>query len=138
LLVERIRWRKAIALVSWIPAQLMWVPIALIPVFAEVPSRAAVALLLLFMAIRGGLGAVATCAWNGWVRDLVPQRILGSVFGRRLALATLASIIFGLAGAFFIDYWRGEVSTENAIFGYTYVLLAGGHLSSASSGNIFG
>jgi hypothetical protein len=58
LLVERLRWRKAISLASWIPAQLMWIPIALIPFFIGVPHQLAVALLLLFMAVRGVLGAI--------------------------------------------------------------------------------
>jgi MFS family permease len=125
LLVERLRRRKAIALLSWAPAQIIWIPIALIPFFVGIPSQMAVALLLLFMAIRGGLGAVTNTAWNSWIRDLVPQRILGSFFSRRLALATVASIIFGLAGAVFVDFWEGQAAAGSEVLGYTFVLLAG-------------
>jgi MFS family permease len=124
-LVEKLRWRKAIALLSWIPALIMWIPIALIPFFVGIPSQLAVASLLLFMAIRGGLGAVTNTAWNSWIRDLVPQRILGSFFSRRLALATMASIIFGLAGAIFVDFWTGQAVPGSEVLGYTIVLLAG-------------
>jgi MFS family permease len=124
-LVERLRRRKAIALLSWVPAQIMWIPIALIPFFVGIPSQLTVALLLLFMAVRGGLGAVTNTAWNSWIRDLVPQRILGSFFSRRLALATMASIIFGLAGAIFVDFWAGLATPGSEALGYTLVLLAG-------------
>ena len=45
-LVERIRRRKQIAVLSWFPAQLLWFPIALIPLFIGVPSATAISLLL--------------------------------------------------------------------------------------------
>ena len=82
LLVERLRWRKAIAVVNWTPAQLMWVPMALVPFFIGAPSQAAVALLLALMAIRGVPAALSNCSWNSWVRDLVPQDVLGRFFAQ--------------------------------------------------------
>ncbi len=124
-LVEKIRRRKTIAVFTWFPAQLLWFPIALIPIFVLVPSQSAISLLLLLMAIRGLLNAVCNSAWNGWIRDLVPQTILGRFFSKRLAFATLAGIVFSLGAAFFVDYWRGQVPGENMILGYTYVLLFG-------------
>jgi MFS family permease len=124
-LVEKFRKRKAIALLTWLPAQLLWFPIALIPLFMETPGRAAISLLLLLMAVRGLLSAISNCGWNGWVRDLIPQTILGQIFSRRLTLSTIAAVIFSLGAAFFVDYWRGQASDENAILGYTYVLLFG-------------
>ncbi len=124
-LVERIRRRKQIAVLSWFPAQLIWFPIALIPVFIKVPSATAISLLLWLMTARGLLNAVCNSAWNGWIRDLVPQTILGRFFSRRLSFATATAIIFSLGAAFFVDYWRGHVPGEISIFGYTYVLLFG-------------
>jgi MFS family permease len=125
LLVERLRRRKAIAVFSWLLAQLLWFPIALIPIFAGVPSGRAISLLLGLMTVRGLLTAITNCGWNSWIRDLVPQQVLGRFFSRRLALATSVGVVFGLGAAFFLDYWRGHVPSENAVFGYTYVLLFG-------------
>jgi len=124
-LVERIRLRKLITIASWLPAQLIWLPIAAIPVFVGAPSALAVSLLLGLMALRGLLSAVTNTAWNGWIRDLVPQDILGKFFSQRLARATAAAMVFGLGGAFFVDYWQGRAGPDTEIFGYTYVLLAG-------------
>ncbi len=125
LLVERLRLRKAIAVLTWFPAQGLWIPIALIPLLVDVPSGAAVALLLGFTGIRGALTAVCNAAWFSWVRDLVPQAILGRFYSRRLALATVAAIAFGLAGAGFVDYWRERMTGQAEILGYTAVLLFG-------------
>lgn len=125
LLVEHLKLRKAVSVLFWFPAQLLWVPIALIPLLLPVPSGEAVLLLLGLIALRGILAAVTNCSWNGWIRDIVPQQILGRFFARRLALATAAAGVFGLGGAFFVDAWRGRASAEDGVFGYTIVLLVG-------------
>jgi len=124
-LVEKYRRRKAIAVTSWFTAQLLWFPIALIPILLQVPSGNAISLLLGLMAVRGLLSAVCNSAWNGWIRDLIPQPILGRFFSARLSRATIAGVVFSLGAAFFVDYWRGQVPSESAVFGYTYVLLFG-------------
>jgi len=125
LLVERLRWRKAIAVATFLPAQILWVPIALIPFFMDIPSAGAISLLLGLLALRGVLVAICNCAWNGWIRDLIPQNILGSVMGRRLALAAVAGTIFGLGAAFFADYWKGSHAVDSQALGYTLPLLFG-------------
>ncbi len=124
-LVERFRRRKVIALASWIPAQLSWVLIALIPLFLDVPSSSAVLVLLVTIGIRGVFVSVTNCSWNSWLRDLVPQQVLGSVFARRQMWANLAAMTFGLAASFFVTYWQGHVSAGNEALGYTYPLLFG-------------
>ena len=125
LLVEKLRRRKAISVIAWFLAQSLWLPVALIPVFIGVPSNAAISVLLVLMAIRGVFAAVTNCSWNPWVRDLVPQQILGRFYSRRLALSVFVAIVFGLGAAFFVDYWHGQVSQEIAILGYTYAILFG-------------
>jgi MFS family permease len=124
-LVERLRWRKAIALASWIPAQLAWLLIALIPLVVETPSKTAVAILLTVLTLRGIPAAIANCSFNSWFRDLVPQRFLGGFFSRRLAISTVVAMVFSLAGGIFIEYWQGWAPPGKELFGYTIVLLFG-------------
>ncbi|MFA5629379.1 MAG: MFS transporter [Dehalococcoidales bacterium] len=125
LLVEKFRKRKAIVVPSYLLAQLVWIPVALIPLFMVTPSAEAVYLLLGLLVINGLLRAFTNSAWNSWIRDLVPQSILGRFFGRRLALAGIVSAIFSLGAAFFVDYWSGLSSTGNIALAYTWVLLFG-------------
>jgi len=124
-LVERIRLRKAMAIGAWIPAQLLWIPIALIPIFLDVPSAGAISLLLGLLAIRGVLTSINNCAWNSWIRDLIPQQILGNLMGRRLSLAAIVAIVFGLSSAFFADWWIGRSPSDSQVLGYTIPLLFG-------------
>jgi MFS family permease len=125
LVVERFRRRKAIAALAYLAAQLLWVPIALIPIFIDVPSGEAISLLLVFMAIRSAVTALSTCAWNSWLKDLIPQEMLGRVMGLRLTLAGITAMIFGLGAAFFVDHWIENSPQADQPLGYTYVLLFG-------------
>ncbi|HEY93978.1 MAG TPA: hypothetical protein G4O15_03450 [Dehalococcoidia bacterium] len=124
-LVDKLKKRKAIATIFWFFAQLMWFPAALIPVYISTPGAGAISMLLVLMAIRNIFGAICNCAWNPWIRDLIPQKILGSYTARRLAISTGVSIVFGLGAAFFIEFWKGQVIGEQAIYGYTYALVFG-------------
>jgi len=124
-LVERFRRRKVITLASWIPAQLSWVLIALIPLLRDVPSSSAVVLLLVTIGIRGVFVAITNCSWNSWLRDLIPQQILGTVFARRQMWANLAAMTFGLGASFFVTYWQGHATAGNEALGYTFPLLFG-------------
>ena len=124
-LVERVRRRKIIGVLSWFLAQLLWIPMALIPVFINVPGQGAITFLLLLMTLRGVLSAVCNTAWNGWIRDLVPQTILGRFFSIRLSIATIMGMGFSLGAAFFVDFWKGQVADDQLILGYVYVLLFG-------------
>lgn len=123
--VERFRRRKMIAIPVWLAAEAVWIPIALIPVFMDIPSGEAVSLLLGFIALRGMLTAVQAAAWNSWLRDLVPQQVLGAVFATRLRYATMAAMAFGLGAAFFVDYWKDRSESPDQAIGYTIVILAG-------------
>ncbi len=125
-LVERLRRRKLVAVIAFLLAQCVWIPIALIPVFMDVPGAAAVSMLLGLLAIRGVFVALHTCAWNSWIRDLIPQQTLGKIMGRRLSLAAVVAMLFGLGAAFFADWWKaGHASAEVQALGYTYPLLVG-------------
>jgi MFS family permease len=124
-LVERLRTRKAIALITWFPAQMLWFAMALIPLFIGTPSGLAISILLALMGIRGLLVAFSNCSWNGWIRDLIPQGILGQIYSKRLVFSTVVAVAFSLGAAFFVDFWQGQVTGHSAILGYTYVLLFG-------------
>ena len=124
-LVERIRRRKIIALPLWFVAQALWFPIALIPILMKVPGGAAVSLLLGLIATRGLVIGIQGCAWNPWVRDLVPQKVLGRFFSRQMTVSTVLTAAFGISAAFFVDHWQAHAPIESAALGYTYPLLFG-------------
>jgi len=101
-IVERIRNRRLICVGASIIARLFWVVIALSP-FLFGPA-AAVPVLLAALTLYGCISAISHCSWNSWMRDLVPQEILGSFFSRRMSLALILGIIISLGASFIIDF----------------------------------
>lgn len=125
ILVECAEKRKAIAILSQLPGQLLWVPVALIPFLIHTPSGAAVSLLLGLMGLRGLLSAFTNSAWQAWIKDLIPRELLGRSIARRTALTTVTAAIVGLIAGVLIQRLQGTLAPENSILGFSAVILLG-------------
>lgn len=125
ILVERLKMRKAFSVVAWTASQLVWVPIALIPVFIGTNGALSISALLGLVALRSLLASARNANFNSWVRDLVPANTLGSFHSRRLTLAMVTAIVFSLGASFFVDFWKTQNPGDSEIYGYTIVLLVG-------------
>lgn len=137
-LVERLRMRKVIAVPAYFTAFATWVPIGLIPFVIEVPHAGAVALLLFFTAIRGVANAFVNTSWTSWLRDLVPADAMGGFFAQRMRVATTTAAVAGLSAAFYIDWWKGIMPADDAIYGYSYAILLGSILLGFSAAGMMG
>ena len=124
MVVERMRRRKVVAVVAYFIAYLTWIPIGLIPFFIDVPNAGAVTLMLAFIALRGVANAFVNTSWNGWLRDIVPQDIMGKFFAQRLRVATIAAATASLLAAFYIDWWKASGPAAE-VFAYSYAMLFG-------------
>jgi len=69
---------------------LLWLPIALVPVFA--PNHAITALLVL-LALYYSANNLAAPQWTSIMRDLVSERRRGRYFGHRTRLTTIATFV---------------------------------------------
>ena len=125
LAVERFRRRKAIGIPALLAAQLLWVPIGAVPFLLETPGAPAVTVVIVLMAVRGLFAPVWATTWTSWMRDLVPQNALGSYYGSRLATVTAAVAVVGIGGSFFVRWWEGVSSPDDAIFAYSILLIGG-------------
>ena len=125
LAIERFRARKAIGLPAWFLSQLMWLPIGAVPFLMDTPGAPAVAAVIALLALRGLFNPVWVTASVNWMRDLVPQELLGRYYSRRLALMTIAMAVTGLGGSFFVRWWQSWAVPEDAIFAYSFLLIGG-------------
>ena len=122
LLVERVRNRRLISVITISLIRLCWILIALSPlVFAK---NAGLQVLFIGVLIASAAGAVANCSWNSWMRDLVPQDSMGSFFARRSQWAIGFSILASLAAGFYLDFWGKHFGSEG-FTQYTILFLAG-------------
>ncbi len=129
-LVERLRNRKTLIILTAGVSRTFWIAIAGIPWFVPAPYRlwSLVGLLILYFALAN----VAGCAWNSWMRDFVPISAFGTFFGRRLALATLVGAIISVAAGFGVDYYRDQFGDAFGAYASLYLIAAASGLFSLS------
>jgi len=121
-LVEKIRNRRAITVVAAGLGRVCWLLIALIPFLFVGDIRLGV--LLGAMVAASAFGAISGCSWNSWMRDLIPQNILGAFFSKRMRIATGVGIALSLGAAFYLDYWK-KLLGEHELAGYSILFLVG-------------
>lgn len=121
-LVERYRNRRRIVATACYIGRSFLLLVALAPFVPD--TSAALKLVIVAIAIRYSIGAMAGCAWNSWMRDLVPKIILGSFFGRRLFYTTSVSALVGLSAGFFLDWWV-QSHPQSPLYGFSFLYIAG-------------
>lgn len=121
-LVDRVSLRKALTVYSALTSRLVLLALAALPWMALTPAR--VAVLVATLAAHHGLSAVGNCAFNPWMRDLLPAPQRSGYLGKRLAIATAASAAASLAAALSVTGY--VVRGGQPVAGYAAILVAGG------------
>ncbi|MCW1432230.1 MFS transporter [Novosphingobium sp. JCM 18896] len=119
ILVERLRQRKRIAVVTSILGRLMLAVMAGTALFNGWTP------LMVFLGaqfVLCGLGAVGTCAWNAWLRDLAPESRLGHVFARRTIWLTAINLTLGLGAAIALDQTAEGSTARDLVFAGMFAL----------------
>ncbi|MBN1354086.1 MAG: MFS transporter [Candidatus Omnitrophica bacterium] len=121
-LIEKIRNRKAVAVFSGLISRCAFLFVALSPLLFS-PSAGLLVLIaaVFFSSTFGGIGG---CAWNSWMRDLVPENQMGTFFSKRLRIATILGVFMSFAASIFVDLWKKSFP-DNQIYAYSGLFLAG-------------
>ena len=102
-LVEKVRKRRLVAFTFGAISRPMLLVMA---AAALVPSPdLGLAMILVALTLRYSLGAFVGCSFNSWVRDLVPEQRMGTVFADRLVWMTGVGIAVSLGAGLFVDHW---------------------------------
>jgi MFS family permease len=119
-LVNRTQRRKMLTVVAVIVSRSLWVFIAVLPWL--LPPEARLAAFLAALMLYFALNSVAGCAWNSWMRDFVPEPVMGSFFGKRMAIGTALAAALSLGAGLAISPLKGGVHEG---LGYCILFLAG-------------
>lgn len=115
-LIEKFQSRRAITVWGTLASRALLLPLILV---AFLPThQAAITGLTLIYLLSASLGAIATCAWNSWLRDVLPVSELGRFFSRKLSLASLINSGLTLMGGYFLDAW-GDTHAPSDLTGYS-------------------
>ena len=120
-MVERLRTRREICVWTAGTGRCFLLGAAAAPLLAAPTS---IMVLIGSLAIYQGMAAIGGCAWNSWMRDLVPPAQYGRFFGQRTAATTAVAIIMALLGGLIIDVWKTHIPGQ-AAFGYSFLFTLG-------------
>ena len=121
-LVEKYRNRRRIVTIACYIGRSFLLFVAMVPFISD--KNVAMTVVVLAVAMRYSVGAMAGCAWNSWMRDLVPKVILGSFFAKRLFYTTSVSALVGLSAGFFLDWWIHQ-NPDSPLYGYSFLYVSG-------------
>jgi MFS family permease len=103
-LIEHVRQRRKIAVLSVSLARALILLLAVLPLIAGM-GEGRLTLLLVAQLVITILGSLAGCAINSWLHQLLPREGLGAFFAKRLFWGTASACIGTLAAGLLIDHW---------------------------------
>lgn len=119
-LIERVKLRRPITFFSCLASRSCFLFIGLTPfVF---PPETVLAILVGGLTVYGVFAAMGTCAWNAWMRDLIPRGRLGEFNAKRLTVATLFGTVLTLAAGHFLDRFEQSFPGRQ-VFGYSALFI---------------
>ena len=95
-------------------SRLVSLPLALLPLWRPSQGTAG-ALLIAVASVAALLGVLGNNAWVAWMGELVPRRIRGRYFGRRVALCTMGSAAASAGAGLLLDWARPRGLTGVAL-----------------------
>lgn len=120
-LIERSGRRKAMILWSAFVSRALWALIIIAPIFILPPSKSIWTIILVF-GISSILNSITGVAWLSWMSIKVPKHVMGKFFSKRTAYMSIVGVVVGLAGGFFLDYWK---TAHNMLDGFLALFSVG-------------
>ena len=122
-LVQRYNNRRAIAVISNICARLPLLVIGCLPFIFSTGTSLPVLIFLLFFHYL--FGSLAGPSWNSWMKDLVPEKMLGTYFSHRGRLLQSLNVVLSLLIALTLDYIKAHYPQQE-VHAYAVMFIAGG------------
>jgi MFS family permease len=121
-LVQRYNNRRAISVVCSLLARSSLVIIGILAFFA---NSLTIQPIILFLFFYYFFGSVAAPSWNAWMKDLIPEKMLGIYFSRRSSYMQILNVLLSLSLALSIEYIRKNLPAYEIIV-YIIMFIAAG------------
>ena len=129
-LVRKYRSRRAIAVICAMLARFPLLLIGTLPLLFS--SSTTIQALIFFLFFFYFFGSVAGPTWNAWMKDLVPEKMLGAYFSRRSRLTQTLNVVMSLVVAITIDFVKRNYPSAELIT-YACMFIAGGVIGLCSA-----
>lgn len=120
-LVRRFNNRRAVTVFSSLLARL---PLLVIG-FVAFLYPSSVNLLIFFLFFHYLFGSIAGPSWNSWMKDIVPEKKLGTYFSKRSSYTQMLNVGLSLTLALILDYIKSQYP-QFALNTYAIMFMVGG------------
>ncbi len=120
-LVRRFNNRRAVCVIGSFLAR---IPLILIGA-AVFFFKGNISIVIVFLFFYYMFGSIAGLSWNAWMKDLVPERMLGSYFARRTSFMQVTNVSLSFILALIIDYVKLHMP-QNEITVYAVMFAVAG------------
>lgn len=122
-LVRRTNNRKAVTFVCSLLARTPLIIIGALPLL--VPGIGNIKFLITFLFFFYFFGSLAGPSWNAWMKDLIPESIMGKYFARRSSYTQGLNVVLSLVTALTVDHIRTSYPQYELYMYYGMFVLAG-------------
>ena len=122
-LVQKYNNRRLVAVICNLCARFPLLIIGTLPFLFSKGTSIQVLIFLLFFHYL--FGSIAGASWNSWMKDLVPQKQLGSYFSHRSRLTQILNVTLSLVLALSLDFVKTRYPQQE-LLAYTILFIAGG------------
>jgi MFS family permease len=122
-LVRRTNNRRMVTVLCSLLARIPLLLIGAIPLLF--PQTGNINFLIFFLFFFYFFGSIAGPSWNAWIKDLIPEQIMGSYFAKRSSYTQGLNVILSLAAAFGVDYIRRHFPAYELTTYYCMFIAAG-------------
>ncbi|MCW3109672.1 MAG: transporter [Segetibacter sp.] len=124
-LVQKYKNRRALSVICLFCARVPLFIIGLLPLLFS--AGTSINVLIFFLFFHYFFGSISGPSWNSWIKDLIPEKMLGSYFSRRSRLIQILNVTLSLVVAMCIDYIKSNYP-QYELTAYTGMFIIGGIL----------
>lgn len=121
-LVRKYNNRRAVAVYC---AFLARIPLIIIGCMVLWLSSESVNMLLFFLFFYYFFGSIAGPSWNSWMKDMVPEKMLGEYFSRRSKYTQILNIVLSISLAIVLDFVKDSYPEYELTAYAVFFLVAG-------------
>ncbi len=122
-LVKKYNNRRAVSVICAFLARFPLLIIGTLPLLFS--SATTIQVLIFFLFFYYFFGSIAGPSWNSWMKDLVPEKVLGTYFSHRSRLTQMLNVIMSLTIAFMLDFVKKH-NPDAVLTAYACMFIAGG------------
>jgi MFS family permease len=120
-LVRRFNNRRAVTVLSSLLARIPLVIIGILPFAGD--SAVSIQLLIFFLFFHYLFGSIAGPSWNSWMKELVPENILGTYFSKRSSYTQALNVALAIMLALLLDFVRSRYPDfEINVYGIMFII----------------